>query len=55
MKQLSIKGKVISVEKIGQKTLNQFKQQLKQNGLQVSDSQAESVYNALHGGVERNK
>lgn len=50
---LAICGKVISIEKIGEKSLAQFKQQLRQNKLQVSDERAEKVYNALCGGINR--
>lgn len=52
---LAIGGKVISIEKIGDKTLNQFKQQLKQKGLQISDGHAELVYSVLKGGINRIK
>ena len=47
---LAIDGKVINISKIGEKTLAQFKQQLKQNGLTIDDARAESVYNACGGG-----
>ena len=47
---LAIDGKVINVAKIGEKTLAQFKQQLKQNGLEIDPERAASVYNSLGGG-----
>lgn len=47
---LAIDGKVINISKIAEKTLAQFKQQLKQNGLTIDDARAESVYNACGGG-----
>lgn len=48
--QLAIDGKVISIEKIGEKSLAQFKAQLKQNGLQIEDERAKRVYDACYGG-----
>lgn len=47
---LAIDGKVINVSRIGEKTLAQFKQQLKQNGLDVDPERAAKVYNSLAGG-----
>ena len=47
---LAIDGKVINVSKIGEKTLAQFKQQLKQNGLEIEPARLQSVYNSLGGG-----
>lgn len=47
---LAIDGKQINVAKIGEKTLAQFKQQLKQNGLEINPERAASVYNSLGGG-----
>lgn len=41
---LAIDGKVINIEKISEKTLAQFKAQLKQNGLTIDDARAEQVY-----------
>lgn len=46
-KHLAIQGKVINVEKIGEKTLAQFKAQLKQNGVTLEDEQVEFIYNSL--------
>lgn len=48
-KHLAIQGKVINVEKIGEKTLAQFKAQLKQNGVTLEDAHAERVYKNLRG------
>ena len=47
---LAIDGKVINIFKIAEKTLAQFKQQLKQNGLTIDDARAEKLYIALAGG-----
>ena len=47
---LAIDGKQVNVSKIGEKTLAQFKQQLKQNGLEIDPERAASVYNSLGGG-----
>lgn len=47
---LAIGGKVINVAKIGEKTLEQFKRQLKQNGLDVDPERAQKVYDSLGGG-----
>ena len=47
---LAIDGKVINVAKIGEKTLAQFKQQLKQNGLEIDPERLQSVYDSLGGG-----
>ena len=46
---LAICGKVISIEKIGEKSLAQFKSQLKLGKVSVSDERAEKVYAALGG------
>lgn len=50
---LAICGKVINTEKVADKTLAQFKQQLKQNGVEVSDERAEKVYKRIGGGKNR--
>ena len=47
---LAIDGKVINVSRIGEKTLAQFKQQLKQNGLEIALERLQSVYDSLGGG-----
>lgn len=47
---LAIGGKVINVSRIGEKTLAQFKQQLKQNGLEIDPERAAKVYDSLFGG-----
>ena len=47
---LAIDGKVINVAKIGEKTLAQFKQQLKQNGLEIDPERLQKVYDSLGGG-----
>lgn len=47
---LAIDGKVINVAKIGEKTLAQFKQQLKQNGLEIDPERLQKVYDNLGGG-----
>lgn len=47
---LAIDGKVINVSRIGEKTLAQFKQQLKQNGLEIAPERLQSVYESLGGG-----
>lgn len=46
---LAIAGKVINVEKIGEKTLAQFKAQLKQNGIVIEDARAEKLWLNLRG------
>ena len=46
---LAIAGKVIDVSKIADKTLAQFKAQLKQNGIVVSDERADKLYHHLRG------
>ena len=53
-KKLFIDGKVVNVAKIGEKTIAQFMQQLKQNGLEISPERAEKVYYSLGGGLLRN-
>ena len=47
--QLAIDGKVISIEKIGEKTQAQFAAQLKQNGIVLDDERLQSVYETFHG------
>ena len=47
---LAIDGKVINVANIGEKTLAQFKQQLKQNGLEIDPERLQKVYDSLGGG-----
>lgn len=47
---LAIDGKVINVSKIGEKSLAQFRQQLKQNGLEIDPERLQSVYDSLGGG-----
>lgn len=46
---LAIDGKVISIEKIADKSLAQFKAQLKQNGLTIDDDRAEKLWLNLRG------
>lgn len=46
---LAIDGKVINIEKIGEKTLAQFKAQLKQNGIVLEDARAEKLWLNLRG------
>lgn len=46
---LAIDGKVINVEKIGEKTLTQFKAQLKQNGIVLEEARAEKLWLSLRG------
>lgn len=46
--QLAIEGKVISIEKIGEKTKAQFAAQLKQNGIVLDDERLQSVYDTFH-------
>lgn len=47
--QLAIDGKVISIEKIEEKTQAQFAAQLKQNGIVLDDERLQSVYETFHG------
>ncbi len=54
-KVLGIQGKLISVEKIGEKTKAQFAEQLKQNGIVLSDEHLQSVYDMLQRLVEQEK
>lgn len=46
-KRLAIAGKVIVFNDLENKSLKQFEQQLKQNGVTVTDEQAERMYNQL--------
>ena len=46
---LAIAGKVIDISKIGEKTLAQFKAQLKQNGVVISDDTAHRLWCNLRG------
>lgn len=46
---LAICGKVISVDKIGEKSLAQFKSQLKLAGVEADAAYIEHVYNAIGG------
>lgn len=47
--QLAIDGKVISIEKIGEKSLAQFAAQLKQNGIVLEQERLERVYTHCRG------
>lgn len=47
-KKIIIKGKVISIEKIGTKTIAQFAAQLKQNGIVLEEDRLIAVYNTFH-------
>ena len=51
--QLAIDGKVISIEKIGEKSLAQWKAQLKLAGLTIEDDRAEYLYTELRKRIER--
>lgn len=51
--QLAIDGKVISIEKIGEKSLAQWKAQLKLAGLTVEDERTEFLYTELRKQIER--
>lgn len=51
--QLAIDGKVISIEKIGEKSLAQWKAQLKLAGLTIEDERAEYLYTELRKQIER--
>ena len=46
---LAIDGKVISIEKIGEKSLAQWKAQLKNAGLTIDDARAEKLWLNLRG------
>ena len=46
-KRLAIAGKVITFNDLENKSLKQFEQQLKQNGVTVTNEQAERMYNQL--------
>lgn len=46
---LAIDGKVISIEKIGEKSLAQWKAQLKNAGLTIDDERAEKLWLNLRG------
>lgn len=54
-KVLGIRGKLISVEKIGEKSKAQFAAQLKQNGIVLSDKHLQGVYDMLQRLVEQEK
>lgn len=47
-KQLAIGGKVISIEKIGEKTQAQFAAQLKQNGIVLEEGRLKAIYDTFH-------
>lgn len=47
-KKLAIDGKVISIEKIGEKSQAQFAAQLKQNGIVITEERLTDLYNTLH-------
>lgn len=47
-KNLAINGKVISIERIGEKTQAQFAAQLKQNGIVLEEDRLKAVYSQLH-------
>lgn len=46
---LAICGKVISIEKIGEKSLAQWKSQLKLSKIDICEAAIVSLYNKLHG------
>ena len=46
---LAIAGKVIDISKIGEKTLAQFRAQLKQNGVTIEEDSLERLYVNLRG------
>ena len=48
-KRLAIAGKVITFNDIENKSLAQFKQQLKQNKVEIADETAERLYKNLRG------
>ena len=50
VKTLAIDGKTIDISRIGEKTLAQFRAQLKQNGLDVEPARSQNVYESLGGG-----
>lgn len=50
---LAIDGKIISIEKIGEKSLAQWKNQLKLAGLSIEDKRAEYLYTELRKRIER--
>ena len=54
IQQLAICGKKVNIAKIANKTLAQFKQQLKQNSINITDEHAAKLYTKLGGGSERN-
>lgn len=47
-KSLAINGKVISIERIGEKTQAQFAAHLKQNGIVLEEERLKAVYSQLH-------
>ena len=46
---LAICGKIISIEKIGEKSLKQFASQLKLAKIDICEAVIVSLYNKLHG------
>lgn len=50
---LAIDGKIVSIEKIGEKSLAQWKAQLKLAGLTIEDERAEYLYTELRKQIER--
>lgn len=53
-KLLAVGGKSINIAKIADKTLAQFKQQLKQNSINLTDEHAAKLYAKFGGGANRN-
>lgn len=47
---LAIDGKVINISRIGEKSVAQFAQQLKRNGVVLDAARLQSVYDACGGG-----
>lgn len=45
---LAIDGKIISIEKIAEKSLAQWKAQLKNAGLNVAPERAEAIWRGFH-------
>ena len=54
-KKIAIAGKVITFSDMDKKSLKQFEQQLKQNGVTVTDDQAKMIYDQLRKEKKQNE
>ena len=54
-KKIAMAGKVITFSDMDKKSLKQFEQQLKQNGVTVTDDQAKMIYDQLRKEKKQNE